>query len=657
MRSTLSVVLTLAVAALLGPFSAALAQEGTPAATPVTTAGSEVDLAAMAPTVDDLPPGYLRDIGRYVPAELIPLTIPVTAEEVAALGIIRIYDAFFYLPGTQEGIRVYVNHYPTVEAAEAGFALFEDETRMTGDGADGSMYEDLPGPGVGEPPSEITVGNWPQGPNQFYQDIDATIRVGTITAGVGVYGIVEGTGEDAPPADPERLRLATELARVLHDRITAVLAGQPPAGIDLALPGLLLPVQGTWSGFVEAYVSPAQALRGSVDAPPAATALTSGYFRVTATGPLQPQGSNLPPDWVQGLPYILTGVADFEDAQAATAALDLARTGQVLFVFEGPREPVADPTVSGTDAATAYRTANLPLPGIAPDGFGVAFTVGDRLAVVEVVGSPEAERLALDLAARQAACLAQTECEPVDLTAGVAVATPSGSPSTMASPVAGNGAGQTLMAATVEVPAEEHYVGLYRVAYAPGAAEESHAEPGQTLNFVAAGSLTIAVEGPATLTRVADPATGEAVEPGTEVVLEAGDGLLIPAGTAHTNRNTGEGPAVLLAAVILPVDAGPPPPAAGVTLYWLGDGPPAMAGPNAVTLERVTLVPGASIPPPLLYTVATGNPEPTADGGLRNAGATDVELVTLTYVPAPMPEEAAISQDASVGTPAATPEP
>jgi quercetin dioxygenase-like cupin family protein len=227
----------------------------------------------------------------------------------------------------------------------------------------------------------------------------------------------------------------------------------------------------------------------------------------------------------------------------------------------------------------------------------------------------------------------------------------------MATPVAGEAVTQPLLAATVEVPEEEHYVDLFRVNYAPGAAEESHAETGPTLNFVAAGSLTIAVEGPAMLTRAANPTAAEAVAPGTEVVLEAGDGLLIPAGTAHTNRNTSEGPAVLLAAAILPVTAAPPPPAAGVTFYWMAGGLPAAAGQNEVTLERLTLPPGATIPPPLLYAVATGNPEMTDDGGLQNTGPTTVELVTLTYEPAPMPEEDALSEEGNMGTPAATPAP
>src|SRR3712207_8290966 len=45
----------------------------------------------------------------------------------------------------------------------------------------------------------------------------------------------------------------------------------------------------------------------------------------------------------------------------------------------------------------------------------------------------------------------------------------------------------------------------------------------------------------------------------------------------------------LLAAVIIPATEGAPPPAAGVSLSWLGDGPPAAPGANDVALERVTL--------------------------------------------------------------------
>jgi quercetin dioxygenase-like cupin family protein len=649
-----SIALVVVLFTLLGSLAPALAQDGTPAATPAVAGPGEVDLAAMALTVDDLPPGYRLDRGRYTPAAMIPQIIPVTADEVAATGVIRIYEAFFYLPGTPEGIRLYINHYPTVEAAEAGFALFEDETVAPDEPFPPLASVDLPGPGFGAPPSEITAQTWPDTPGRVYQEIDATIRVGTIGAGVGVGGPLEATGDEAPAPDPERLRLATELAGVLHDRISAVLAGQSPAGSDLALPSLLLPIQGTGSGLIEEYVSPAQGLRGSVDTPPAAM-FTSAYFRATATGPLRPMGSNLPPDWVQGPPHVNIGVADFADAQAAASALDLVRSGPAFFVTEGPREFVADPVVPDADAAVAYRTTNLPLPGTDPDTFGVAFTVGDRLAVVEVLGSPEAERLALDLAARQAACLAGTECEPVDLTGSMIAATPGAS--AMATPGAGEAVTQTLMAATVEVPEAEHYVDLFRVDYAPGATEESHAATGPALDMVVAGSLTITVEGPAMVTRAADPATSEAVAPGTEVTLDAGDGLMIPAGTAHTNRNAGEGPAVLLAAVFLPVDADAPPPAAGVTLLWLASGPSAAAGPNAVSLDRVTLGPGAAIPPPLLYTVASGSAEVTEDGGLQNTGPTTMELVTLTYEPAPIPEEAADSEDGSTGTPSATPAP
>ena len=501
MRSRLAAVLAVVVAVLLAPFPVALAQEGTPAATPAAGVG-EVDLAAMALTVNDLPPGYEFDFGRYLPAELVPMTFGFTPDEVAATEVIRIYETSFFNRDTQEGTRLYIDLYPSVEAAEAGFASLRTRRSRRTIPCARSRAWISPAPASASHlrrspprPGQVCLG-------EVHQEIDATFRVGTIGAGVAVGGPLEETGEEAPPPDPEQLRQVTELAGVLHDRITAVLAGQSPAGTDLALPGVLLPIEGTWSGLAEGYLSPAQALRGSIDIPPEAM-FTSGYYRTTATGPLGPQGSNLPPDWLYGPPHVTIGVADFADAEAAAAALDLARTGEIPFVLAGPREFVPDPAVPDAEAAVAYRTSLLPLPGKDPDTFGVAFTVGDRLAVVEVVDAPEMEQLALDLAARQAACLAGNACEPVNLTSEAVVATPSAS--ALATPVVGEAMVRTLMAATVEVPAEEHYVDLFRVGYAPGAVEQSHAATGPTLDLVTAGSLAIAVEGSAMVTRAEDP--------------------------------------------------------------------------------------------------------------------------------------------------------
>jgi len=105
MRWRLAAVLAVVVAVLLAPFPVALAQEATPAATPSAGVG-DLDLAAMALTVEDLPPGYKLDFGRYTPAELIPQShgFAFTPEEVATTGVLRIYETFFYSPGAPEGI-------------------------------------------------------------------------------------------------------------------------------------------------------------------------------------------------------------------------------------------------------------------------------------------------------------------------------------------------------------------------------------------------------------------------------------------------------------------------------------------------------------------------------------------------------------------------
>jgi hypothetical protein len=637
---------------LLGPLAGA-AQDATPTADAGGGSGSPpgLDLAAMALTPADVPPGYVLDLARYVsPEQFASFGLPFAPEEIAATGLIRVYDTFLFNQEQEGGVRVYIDEFPTPKDAEAGFALFEDETRFADDPFGPLASEDLPGPGVGDDPSEITVATWEYGPGVYNQDIDATFRVGNLVAGVGVGVPVDLTDPAAVEPDPDGLRLAIELAGTLHDRIEAVLAGRSPSGADLALPGLLLPAAEGSGSLEEGYAPVASA--GDVMATPVADGSAAiGYYRTVAATPLRPGGSSLPPDWLQGLPHATLAVAGYASAPEAREALDLVAEGDVPFVAEGPRERVADPVLPGAEAAVAYRTAYLPLPGVAPDGFGVAFSVGERMAIVKVVGGPGAETTALDLAAMQAACLGGGACATLDLAAMTTV-TGNG-----ATPAATEASTAPLMGATVEVPEAEHYVDLFRVDYAPGAAEEAHAEAGPTLNLVAAGSLTIEVEGPASVTRAATPDAVEEVTAGSEVVLDVGDGLVIPAGTRHTNRNDGEDAAVLLAAVVLPIDSPPPPPVAGVSLHWSAGGPSAAPGPNAFVLERATLPPGTTIPAPLLYAVAAGNPEVGEDGGLTNTGTVPVELVTLTYTPAPPPEEPLAENGGTATTPAATPTP
>jgi quercetin dioxygenase-like cupin family protein len=74
--------------------------------------------------------------------------------------------------------------------------------------------------------------------------------------------------------------------------------------------------------------------------------------------------------------------------------------------------------------------------------------------------------------------------------------------------------------------------------FAPGVAAGKHTHPGEELGYVLEGSLLLEIEGEAPRT------------------LKAGDSFFVPAGKPHDGKNTGSGPAKVLATYI--VETGKP---------------------------------------------------------------------------------------------------
>jgi quercetin dioxygenase-like cupin family protein len=72
-----------------------------------------------------------------------------------------------------------------------------------------------------------------------------------------------------------------------------------------------------------------------------------------------------------------------------------------------------------------------------------------------------------------------------------------------------------------------------RVDFDPGAAFDRHTHPGEEIIYVLEGSLEYQVEGK------------------SPVRLKAGDVFFVPAGTVHTARNVGSGPAAELATYVV----------------------------------------------------------------------------------------------------------
>lgn len=69
--------------------------------------------------------------------------------------------------------------------------------------------------------------------------------------------------------------------------------------------------------------------------------------------------------------------------------------------------------------------------------------------------------------------------------------------------------------------------------FAPGAAAGKHTHPGEELGYVLEGTLVLEVQG--------QPA----------VTLKAGDSFFVPAGVVHDGKNTGKGPAKVLATYVV----------------------------------------------------------------------------------------------------------
>ena len=111
---------------------------------------------------------------------------------------------------------------------------------------------------------------------------------------------------------------------------------------------------------------------------------------------------------------------------------------------------------------------------------------------------------------------------------------------------------------TARAPGQTLYV--VRLTFQPGRAITPHGHPGTVLFAVESGTLGwTLVEGTAQVVReaaVGGTQTEDVTEPETEVILNIGDAIFYEDDVVHTARNAGEGPAVVLVGLLL--EAGQP---------------------------------------------------------------------------------------------------
>jgi len=110
-------------------------------------------------------------------------------------------------------------------------------------------------------------------------------------------------------------------------------------------------------------------------------------------------------------------------------------------------------------------------------------------------------------------------------------------------------------ALTTEVPNKR--LTLMRLTLAPGASMFAHTHPGQLVVAVESGTLAYTVlsgAGASVRGAAGTPIAEEVIPPGTETTFGPGEFLVEPPGVAHTYRNPGNEPVVLLISALVGFD-------------------------------------------------------------------------------------------------------
>ena len=211
-------------------------------ATPMTSSRAPLDLAAMALTPDDVPPGYFEDYSEWwVPAG--PFSDLVLGGAAVPPGLVRVYQSFYFDPRAVAGIHNFLYEFASAEEATAGFAVVDAALRPPLPEGSVSGPTHLPGPDLGDDPQQITVVTYD------------TWAAGGPRADIVAAAFRREAYTDPPPAgtpspenatpiapDSAQAQLATQLATTLDERITTELAGQRPVGVDPALADVVLPL-------------------------------------------------------------------------------------------------------------------------------------------------------------------------------------------------------------------------------------------------------------------------------------------------------------------------------------------------------------------------------------------------------------------------------
>ena len=417
------------------PFLVA-AQEATPGA----SSSPPLDLAAMALAPDDVPTGYFDDYSEWwVPADAFSEL--VLGGEATPPGLQRVYQTFYFNPDELAGIHTYLYEFASPEEATAGVGIVDEALRPPLPEGTVVGPTHAPGPELGDDPrvtTFVTYDTWAAGGPRV-DVVAASFRRDRLIAGVAVERYTDPPPPGSPVADlatpiagdPGQEELATSLATGLDDRITTVLAGEAPAGVDPALAELVLPLDQladvptpVFGGYKAGIDMLRCGICGEENALlPFADDVRAGFSRGIVLGGAV-NGEPQPP-------FVIIGVSTFTAPEAALEVLEAIRQAPndrpTSAPFpRGQKTLVDDPAIPEATAALAFHAAlDEEDPNAPVDSAGVDFVVGNQLVTVDVQAGLSAEdalAAAIDLASQQAACLSSGgSCESVTPPSSLAI--------------------------------------------------------------------------------------------------------------------------------------------------------------------------------------------------------------------------------------------
>jgi hypothetical protein len=410
--------LGLVTAIILATSSRAIAQD----ASPVTGPGAVLDMAAMALAPDDLPAGFFDDYTEWLvsPAAFSELvlgggTVPPDLEQV--------YQSFYVNDAEQIAVQTYLFNFTTPGAAAAGFGIV-DATMLRPPLPPGTVDgpTTVTGPELGDESSTITRVSYDtrdeDGP--LVNVVATTFRRDRLIAGISIERYTEPAGDGSPAspvpdASQADTDLSLRLAGTLDDRITTVLGGGTPEGVDFTLSAMVVPVDQlapsntpVFGGYKPGIDLLRCGICGEENALlPFGDEALDGVSRTIVVGPLV-DGEPTPP-------FVSVAIVPLTDPDIALDALEAMRQAPNDRPTPGPvprgeRSPVADPEIPGATATLGAEGIFDPEnPDATIDSASVSFVMDSWLVSVDVQGGLPAETalaVADDLATQQGDCLA-----------------------------------------------------------------------------------------------------------------------------------------------------------------------------------------------------------------------------------------------------------